>query len=227
VSTTISHCAAVSLVKAMVWRSSAQPTRRAVLQVQAPDDPPVPADLANWFAERAFHFYVAGVGLPRTAAPSARHAGRDMRPAFADLDAACRRLRRTDGMANVIVAAQGRAAVAAALWSDSRKAGEAGHRGRADALILSAPAWPARGSLHLNIACPVLVIGGPGANPARTRSQPRPRRPHDPGMSALQLGDHVTWVSLADSDPDRRLFLDQLGRWLGAYMYGPVRDQLL
>jgi hypothetical protein len=34
-------------------------------------------------------------------------------------------------------------------------------------------------------------------------------------------------VSLADSDPDRRLFMDQLGRWLGAYMYGPVRDQLL
>jgi hypothetical protein len=227
VSTTTSHCAAASLVEAMVWRSSAQPTRRAVLQVQAPDDPAVPADLASWFTERAFHFYVAGVGLPRMAAPSARHAGRDMRPAFADLDAACTRLRRTDGMAKVIVTAQGRAAVAAALWSDRRKTGEAGHRARADALILSAPAWPARGSLHLNIACPVLVIGGPGANPARAGSRPRPGNRQGPGMSAVQLGGHVTWLSLADSDPDRRLFLDQLGRWLGAYMYGPVRDQLL
>ncbi len=26
---------------------------------------------------------------------------------------------------------------------------------------------------------------------------------------------------------DRRQFFDEMGRWLGAYMYGGVRDQLL
>jgi hypothetical protein len=43
----------------------------------------------------------------------------------------------------------------------------------------------------------------------------------------LQLGSHVTWLALADADTDQRQFLTELGRWLGAYMYGSVLDQLL
>ena len=109
---------------AVVRRSSAQPTRRAVLHVQAPGDPVAPADLASWFTERAFHFYVAGLRVPTTAALTGRRARRDLAPAFADLDAACRRLRDADGMASVLVTAQGRAAVAAALWSDRRQPGD-------------------------------------------------------------------------------------------------------
>ena len=49
------------------------------------------------------------------------------------------------------------------------------------------------------------------------------------------LDDHVTWLRPADeqarpdaSEPaDRSRFFDEVGRWLGAYMYGQVRDQLL
>ena len=72
----------------MVRRRSAQSTRRAVLHVQAAGDAAVPGDMASWFTERAFHFYVAGARLPAAMARSARHAERDLRPAFADLDAA-------------------------------------------------------------------------------------------------------------------------------------------
>jgi hypothetical protein len=187
-----------------------------VLYVQAPGDPPVSADLASWFTERAFHFYETGLRLPATTALTARRARRDLGPAFADLDAACTRLRQADGMASVIVTAQGRAAVAAALWSDSREA--------IDALILSAPAWP-RGRLHLHVACPVLVLAQEGAAPAVSRLwRPRARRR---AVSPVQLGSHVTCLAIPDASADRRRFLGELGRWLGAYMYGPVRDQLL
>jgi hypothetical protein len=37
----------------------------------------------------------------------------------------------------------------------------------------------------------------------------------------------VTWLALAHADADRELFLTELGRWLGAYMYGRGRDRLL
>jgi hypothetical protein len=45
----------------------------------------------------------------------------------------------------------------------------------------------------------------------------------------------VTWLRLEEGldgpergpGDDRRRFFDELGRWLGAYMYGQVRDQLL
>jgi hypothetical protein len=235
----------VEVSTALIRRTSAQPSRRAVLHVQAPGDPAVPDDLASWFTERAFHFYAASLHLPPSARLSTRAAGRAWQPAFADLDAACTRLRRADGMATVIVTAQGRAAVAAALWSDSRGAshvvppsrskgtagmtGDTGCPSRADALILAAPAWPAPAwparSLHLNIACPVLVVADSGVQPARSRAWPRwPRRTVAP---ALPLGSHVTWLALAEAGADRRLFLDELGRWLGAYMYGSLPDQLL
>jgi hypothetical protein len=238
--------AAAQVVAAtMARRSSVQPTRRAVLYLQAPGDPAAPPELASWFTERAFHFYVAGLRLAPTVALSARHAGRELRPAFAEVDAACRRLRRADGMASVIVTAHGRAAVAVALWADSLRRGDDGllgagrraagrggadavrQRSGADALILTAPAWP-RGSLHLSIAWPVLVIAGHDSSPAANRAWLR--RTHGSGAS-LQLGSHVTWLALpgvnasASAAPQR--FLDELGRWLGAYMYGPVRDQLL
>ena len=45
----------------------------------------------------------------------------------------------------------------------------------------------------------------------------------------------MTWLRLEeglegaeeDAGGDRRNFFDEMGRWLGAYMYGKVRDQLL
>jgi hypothetical protein len=51
------------------------------------------------------------------------------------------------------------------------------------------------------------------------------------------LGQHVTWLFLDDAlesgsatarpGPGRRRLFDEMGRWLGAYMYGKARDQLL
>ena len=218
------------LTTGMVRLSSAQATRRAVLYVQEVGDPPVPGDLANWFTERGFQFYIAGVRLP-LGALSARNAERDLRAVFADLDAAAACLRGPDGMVSVVVTARGRGAFAAALWSASRAATE----GRqADALVLSAPAWPAHVILQLDITCPVLIIEGEidGAGSQRTRP-PRQGRLR-PGKSSRNcapstLGRHVTWIALADadSDTDQPLFLTELGRWLGAYMYGLERDRLL
>jgi hypothetical protein len=208
------------LTTGMVRLGSAQATRRAVLHVQAAGDPPVPSDLANWFTERGFQFYIAGVRLP-VGALSDRHAERDLRPVFADLDAAAACLRGPDGMVSVVVTARGRAAFATALWSARR--GAAGER-QADALILSAPVWPARADVQLDIACPVLVVDG---EVQARLGRLRPGRPARPGVPITQLGCHVTWLALADADADRPLYLTELGRWLGAYMYGLGRDRLL
>jgi hypothetical protein len=218
------------LTTGMVRLSSAQATRRAVLHVQAAGDPPVPGDLTSWFTERGFQFYVAGVRLPFML--STRHPERDLTSVFADLDAAAACLRGPDGMVSVVVTARGRAAFAAALWSANR---EATDERQANALILTAPLWPARASLQLDIACPVLVVvdGNGDVGDVSQRASPprqvrlRPGKPSRSGAHATQLGRHVTWLALAHADADRELFLTELGRWLGAYMYGLGRDQLL
>jgi hypothetical protein len=205
---------------------SGQPSRRAVLHVQAAGDPPLPAGLGAWYTERAFHFYVAGLRLPSRAPVGARPAARYLAAAFADLDAACAHLRGADGIASVIVSAQGRGAIAAALWRHSRAAA-------ADALVLLRPQLPAGSSLRLDVDCPVLVLtdesGGPPGVAARRWPGRRRTGPADRG--GLQLGGHVTSLRLrAGADRDDaaggQLF-DELGRWLGAYMYGQGRDQLL
>lgn len=234
---------------AMFRRKSGQPSRRAVLHVQATGDPAAPEDLGAWCTERAFHFYLAGLRLPGQAPVGARPAARYLAAAFADLDAACAHLRDADGIASVIVSAQGRGAIAAAMWRDARP-------DAADALILLAPHLPAGASLSLTIDCPILVLAEPAAAPGRllptfaARGWPVRRRaaqaadltpaarkgPAAPADRAgLQLGSHVTWLRLpapeagdtAAGGAARRQFYDELGRWLGAYMYGHVPDQLL
>jgi hypothetical protein len=197
----------------------------------------VPADVADWFTERAFHFYLAGLRVPHrlTARPGSRSAA----AASTDLDAACVQLRQADGIGSVIVAAQGRGALAAALWmsgrvSDDQPAGDCS----ADALVLYEPELPAR-PMKLGISCPVLVVTGitlSDAGPVRGQGIGRwPLRRHRPAPVGTQLGSHVTWLHLPSADArtehaegaSRQLFFDELGRWLGAYMYGSVRDQLL
>lgn len=228
---------------AVFRRPSLQPSRRAVLHVQAAGDPAVPSDVADWFTERAFHFYLAGLRVPHRV--TARPAARSLASACADLDAACARLRQADGIGSVIVAAQGRGALAAALWSDGWSGGgRAGGEGpaadcRADALILYQPELPARPALKLRISCPVLVVTGlvqaEGRPALGNAASYWPLRPHRAASAAAQLGGHVTWLHLppAAGQPGqaegagRRQFFDELGRWLGAYMYGQVRDQLL
>ena len=145
----------------------------------------------------------------RLALAGRAHASR-LGSAFADLDAACAHLRDADGIGHVIVTAHGRAALAAALWSDARRNVPAGG---ADALILSEPALPPRPAMNLNIACPVLVLTSPVS--ARSRS----------AAATARLGSHVTWVQLPEAG--EQAVFGELGRWLGAYMYGSGRDQLL
>ena len=217
---------------ALLRLASLQATRRAVLFVRAAGDPLEPPDLADWFTERGFHFYVVGLGRARRIGrlwpvragrgptrPSARWAwlrarvgGRVPAAALAGLDDACAHLRQAEGMAHVIVAAQGRGARVAALWSARQPT--------ASALVLIQPDLPARPARRLSIACPVLVVTGRD-RPARWR-----------------LRGHVTWLELPasgrnDGSPapvplaGRQSFFTELGRWLGAYMYGQFRDQLL
>lgn len=217
---------------AMVRRRSLQPSRRAVLHLQAAGDPAVPSGLGDWFTQRAFHFYLAGLRLPGglglpgglalaggLAHSGGRGAGRRLGSAFADLDAACALLRDADGIGHLIVAAQGRAALVVALWSHSR--GDVLAGGAADALILSEPALPARPVVNLSIPCPVLVLTGPVSS-GQVRSGLRRRRP---AAAIARLGSHVTWLQLPG--PGDQAIFDELGRWLGAYMYGTGRDQLL
>ena len=215
---------------------SAQPSRRAVLHLQAAGDPVVPADLARWFTERACHFYLAGIRLPARLG-RLRRPGHATQGIFAELDAVDAYVRAADGIEHLIVSAQGPAAVAAALWCARRpdSAPEAGipwspsSPRAADALILDRPAWPPGRALRLDIGCPVLVLCLAGGGPGR-----RLRRPAVP----RQIAGHVTWLRSPDAGAPagladlaggagRKAFFAELSRWLGAYMYGPPPDQLL
>jgi hypothetical protein len=208
----------------MFRRRSRQPSRRAVLHVRAVGDPPVPPGVTAWYTERAFHFYVTGIRLPSQAPVGARPKARYLATAFADLDAARARL-LADGMASVIVTARGRGAIAAALWHDERKPAAA------DALILDEPALPPGVRLSLDVGCPVLVLAGSDNRaPAMGRPFARRRRPAPDG--GLRLGGHVTWLRLPGAgvgpgEQDGTAYFGELGRWLGAYMYGGAGDQLL
>ena len=230
---------AVRREPALLRRRAPQPSRRAVLHVQAAGDPAAPAGLADWFTERGIHFYLAGVRLPSrlTSARSAREA---LGAAFADLDAVCARLRLADDIDNVIVTAQGRGALAAAWWSDARTAREAsGHRpggNGADALMLYEPELAVQPALRLAIGCPVLVVTGQSAaDRPGGASVRRGLRRRSSGPGPVQLGSHVTWLQLpapsqaggpADAGAHEAL-LAELGRWLSAYLHWPARDQLL
>ncbi len=177
---------------AMFRRRSVQPTRRALLHVQASGEPAVAPDLVSWYTERAFHFYLAGLRLPGPAPLTVRNPARRLSAAFADLDGACAHLRAADGIDTVIVMAGGRSAAAVALWSDAR-------RQPADALILHSPEFPARSAISLSIGCPVLVLTDPPGGSAGGRPQqrrPRQRRPQDrrgPPRRACHLASAPGW----------------------------------
>jgi pimeloyl-ACP methyl ester carboxylesterase len=244
---------------AVLRRRSAQPTKRAVIYLHCMHDAFVPADLACWYTDRGFHFYVADLRAPRGPAPGSRPDG----PAeyFACLDAAVRHARDADGIETVVLCAHGSGALIAALWCHARRGGLP-----ADALILTSPEFGPTGSWlarrvpggefglpvrrpapllagaqrrlrrGLDISCPVLVMcpsaswdapgGSGGLLTARVLTG---------GRATMRLGAHVTWLKLEGAlpgqalpdGPDRRRFFDELGRWLGAYLSGQVRDQLL
>ncbi len=200
-------------------RQSPRPSRRAVLHVHSSVSTEVPEDLARWYTERGFHFYVTDLAAPGGRRWRARLRPRAaLRGRFARLDAACRHLREADGIDSVVISAHSADALTVALWCDARREAEP-----AGAVILSCPVFGRRLRRGLRIACPVLVMCPAADGPGRTGPMP------------AALGPHVTWLWLpggldspqAAGAADRRLLFDEMGRWLGAYMYGQVRDQLL
>jgi hypothetical protein len=218
---------------------SAQPSRQAVVHVQATGDPVVPADLAAWFTERSCHFYLFGLRLPTASVRPWRSAGRAAERAFAELDAVCAHVREADGVERVIVSGQGRAAAVAARWCDRRGGSEFGRDAlsaprpaAADALILYQPVWPAGARVELDISCPVLVMSGEAS---------RSLRPLRRQGVAVHLGGHVTSVQLPEyaglarptglagvaGGPASPAFFAELGRWLGAHMCAQQADRLL
>jgi hypothetical protein len=212
-------------------RPSPRPSRRAVLHVHSSGDSGVPEDLARWYTERGFHFYVTSLTAPGRGRWWARLRRRAvLRARFGRLDAACRHLRESDGIDSVVISAGSADALSVALWCDARRDAEP-----VGAVVLSSPVFGRRLQRGLRIGCPVLVMcpaNGPDT-PRATRRRGRFRR--SPAAEPKALGPHVTWLWLPgglDSpeqalDADRRLLFDEMGRWLGTYMYGQVRDQLL
>jgi hypothetical protein len=87
----------------------------------------------------------------------------------------------------------------------------------------------------LDIACPVLVLcteADDDPDPLGRRGRRAGRRG---GLGTTRLGPHVTWLRLDGEltgplppvGPESRPFFHGLGRWLGAYLAGQFRDQLL
>jgi len=226
-----------NLNSAVFVRRSARPSRRAVLHLHELADSLAPSDLVRWYNERGFHFYLADVDTSGQVEPTRRRQARPQQAPFGTLDAACAHLKETDGIDAIILSAQGSTALTAATWCDTRPTGRP-----VEALILSSPDF-GRARVRLDIGCPVLVISAAGP----WRDNKRARR----GQESVRLGQHVTWLQIdsaaqggrppvnprespgADVRPDalptpaRRRLFDEMGRWLGAYMYGQVRDQLL
>lgn len=244
-------------------RRSARPSKRAVIYVHCLGDSFVSSELAAWYVDRGFHFYVAdlrgigGSGQPGGAQPDGNVAG-ELGECFACLDAAVAHLHEADAIDSVVVCAHGTGAVIAALWSHARRGSQP-----VDALVLSSPeftsatrrqarqpaqdtgqrrSWPLLAGAQrrlrrgLDIACPVLVMcpaegwdapGGPGGLLGF--------RLLFGGRATMRLGAHVTWMKLEGGQPGeglpapehRKRYFDELGRWLGAYLSGQIRDQLL
>jgi Serine aminopeptidase, S33 len=234
---------------AMLRRRSARTSKRAVLYLHCLADSFVPEDLASWYTERGFHFYVADLRpqarLDRPA--GGRRGAPDLGECFSALDAMSAYLRDTEAIDTMVVSAHAAGALIAALWCDARRDSRP-----ADALILAGPAFGSgrrkgmfpgllagaqrqlRGGL--DIACPVLVMCTAADWDAPESGRRRKGPKHlGGGPGTTRLGPHVTWLRLAEGltgplppgGPESRPFFRELGRWLGAYLSGQFRDQLL
>ena len=217
---------AAVLTTTLVRRSCARRSSRAVLYVHCLHDPYVQPDLAAWYLERGFGFYVADL---RAARPRSRDA--TMAEYFGYLDAAVRQVRVADGNRTVLVSAHRAGAVIAALWCHARRAGRS-----ADALILADPDFaPGQHWLYRLLGVPPQVPAAagsavrPGTGPESRppdvlpRAQRKVRRGLDiscpvlvmspsavsasvPGAAyraipPARLGPHVTSLRLASAPP--------------------------
>jgi hypothetical protein len=119
---------------------------------------------------------------------------------------------------------------------------ENGAPGRSSPLLSGAQRRLRRG---LEIACPVLVMcpaasghgpgGAGGLLPLSVLGALGALGTLAGRRATIRLGEHVTWLTLDGGlpgqapapAPQRGRFLDELGRWLSAYLSGQIRDQLL
>src|SRR5262245_10854249 len=170
-----------SMGSAVFLRRSARPSRRAVLHLHDLRGSFAPADLARWYNERGFHFYVTDLDARDSPAPRRRLA-RTAQDGFLALDAARAYLLQVAGIDAIILSGGGRAAGIAARWCDARR----GVR-PVDALILSDPEFGRARRRRMNIGCPVLVISAADGQAAEASLG---RAEH----GDLRLGQHVTWL---------------------------------
>jgi hypothetical protein len=146
-----------ALLATMIRRSCGKRSRRAVLYVHCLRDSFVPPELAVWYLQRGFHFYVVDL---RAARPSGREA--TLGEYFGCLDLAARQIRDADGNDTVVVSAHRAGAVIAALWCHTRR-----EAGVADALILADPEFgPDQRWLGRLLAAWAPAPSAPGARPA-------------------------------------------------------------
>lgn len=221
-----------TLNAAVLRRRSARPTKRAVIYLHCMHDTFVPADLAAWYTDRGFHFYVADLRrLDGPARPPAESRAAGLGEYFACLDTAERHVRDADGIETMVLCAHGAGALIAALWCHARRGSQP-----ADALILSTPefgvpgSWLARavaggaaaGPVRrpppllagaqrrlrrgLDIGCPVLVMcPSEGWNAPGGTSGLLALRASIGGKATMRLGPHVTWLKLEGGLPGQVL----------------------
>jgi pimeloyl-ACP methyl ester carboxylesterase len=203
--------------------------QRAVIYLHCMSDSFVPADLARWYTDRGFHFYVADLRrLGDPGRPAAQTQAEELGEYLACLDTAVGHVREADGIETVVLCAHAAGAIIAALWCHARRASQP-----VDALVLASPAfgngpWLARTvgrrvtvpsrrtpplltvTRHrvrrgLDISCPVLVLSpsedwdAPGAT-SRLLGLSVAR-----GKATMRLGAHVTWLRLDGAQPGQAL----------------------
>ena len=161
---------------AVLRRRSARPTKRAVIYLHCMNDAFVPADLASWYTERGFHFYVADLRrLDDPGRPAAENHAEELGEYLACLDTAVRHVREADGIETVVLCAHASGAIIAALWCHARRASQP-----ADALVLASPSlrggsWLARTvgrrAHRAEPPHPAAARGGPPPGPARPGHQ--------------------------------------------------------
>lgn len=215
---------------AVLRRRSARPTRRAVIYPLCLNDCFAPADLASWYTDRGFHFYVADLRRRYDAGRLAQESRAALADYFAWLDTAARYVHEDEGVETMVLTAHAAGALIAALWCHAQQASPS-----ADALILTNPSFGAGSGLvrtmagsrfagsarrasalpsaalrrvrrGLDIICPVLVLcpsaGGdaPGGTGGRLGLRTAAR-----GKATTRLGPHVTWLKVDEGQPGEAL----------------------
>jgi alpha-beta hydrolase superfamily lysophospholipase len=200
-----------------------------VIYLHCMSDSFVPGDLATWYTERGFHFYVADLRrLWDPGRPPAESHAEELGEYLACLDAAVRHVREADGIETVVLCAHDSGAIIAALWCHARRISAA-----ADALVLASPSlrggpWLARTvgrrvtvpsrrtpplltvarrrvRRGLDISCPVLVLCPPADWDAPGGASGLLALAGARGRATIRLGPHVTWLRLDGAQPGQAL----------------------